>query len=628
VSGILGILSLSGQPINTVQFARMMTALGHRGPDGSGQWIEGHLGLGYEISAASGARRSSFTFRSNDGHLIVADARIDNRKELIAALGLRNDTGDIGDAELIWHAYVKWGERCPERLLGDFSFAIWDAAAQQLFCARDCFGVKPFCYYHSADDVFVFASEIKALLATNLVPRRINEYRIVQYLRSDLEDKTTTFYQEVFRLAPAHSLTITLHKIEPHCYWSPDPSSELSPQSDETFAEQFRELFFDAVYARISNCRALGSMLSGGLDSSSIVCASSDLLARAGDQVLHTFSAVFDEVPESDERPFIEAVISGHHLKPHFINGDALGPLMDCGDSFYCQDEPFYAPNLFLHQKLYDAARAHGVCVVLDGFDGDTVVSHGLHHLGDLARRCRWISLASELGSLSTHAQCSVWNVIRYQLLGSIVPQSIRTVYGFARRAKGSDRGTSQILNADFADQLSIDEQDPNTVSSYKRGTTHSRRTHYRSLMSGLIPLALEVADRAAAASSIEPRYPFFDRRLVEFCLALPPEQKLKKGWTRVVMRRALRDTLPHEVCWRGTKSDLSPNFTRALLKFDRKVLDQRINDAAARVWQYADIKFVREAYQRYLDAPSSDDALVVWKTVTLALWLQHTQIC
>jgi asparagine synthase (glutamine-hydrolysing) len=146
--------------------------------------------------------------------------------------------------------------------------------------------------------------------------------------------------------------------------------------------------------------------------------------------------------------------------------------------------------------------------------------------------------------------------------------------------------------------------------------------------MSGLIPFALEVADRAAARSSVEPRYPFFDRRLVEFCLALPPEQKLKKGWTRVVMRRALRGTLPREVCWRGTKSDLSPNFTRALLKFDRRVLDQKINDTSARVWRYADMKFVRGAYQRYLGASSNNDALVVWKMVTLALWLEHTQIC
>ena len=629
MSGIFGILSLSAQPVKKSELARMTVALRHRGPDGAGEWIAGNLGLGHQISTTSGSSRRSSTIRLQGGHLIVADARIDNRKELIATLGLRDaKPEDIEDVELISRAYAEWGELCPERLLGDFSFAIWDASAQQLFCARDCFGVRPFYYYHRADDVFVFASEIKGLLATDIVPRRINEHRIVRYLRSDLEDKTATFYQEILRLAPAHSLTIARDKMKRRCYWSLNASSELSPQPDETFAEQFREIFFDAVRARVSNCPALGSMLSGGLDSSSIVCATRDLLARRGDQVLHTFSAVFDEVPESDERLFIEAVISGKHLRSHLVNGDVLSPLMNRGESFCYQDEPFYLPNLFLHQELYDKARAQGVRVVLDGFDGDTVVSHGLQHLGYLARRCRWVALGNEIVSLSAHSQCSAWNIIRHSLLGSIIPQSLKTLYWFARRASDRGPGTSRIVNADFARGLGIGPRAPVSGSRQKQTGTDARNSHYRSLTSGLIPFALEVADRAAAVSSVEPRYPFLDRRLVEFCLALPLEQKLKKGWTRVVMRRALKDTLPHEVCWRGTKSDLSPNFARALLRFDKELLDQEIGDAANRVWRYADMKFVREAFQRCLATPSNNDALVVWKVITLALWLERIQSC
>ena len=628
MSGIFGMLSLSGEPASRTKLARMMVALRHRGPDGSGEWIDRNVGLGYELSTISGSTRESLTFRSDNGHLIVADARIDNRKELIATLGLRNRTPDgIGDAELISRAYMKWDELCPERLLGDFSFVVWDPTKQRLFCARDCFGVKPFYYYYSADDVFVFASEIKALLATSVVPRRINERRIGQYLRSDLEDKTTTFYQQISRLAPAHSMTIVHGQMKHRCYWSLDPSLELSPRSGEAFAEQFRELFFDAVQVRIRNCPSVGSMLSGGLDSSSIVCAARDLLGRNGKETLHTFSAVFDEVPDSDERPFIDVVVAGQRLKPHFIHGDALSPLMDCADSFWHQDEPFYVPNLFLHQKLYETARANGVGVVLDGFDGDIVVSHGLRYLGDLARSYRWVKLANEVRSLSRRFQCSVWNVIRHHLVGSIAPPLIKTLYRFARRISRQDAGTSRIVNVDFAHRLSTNDHDRKSASKYPQAATNVREAHCSDLTSGIVPFALEVAGRAAVASSIEPRYPFFDRRLVEFCLALPHEQKLDQGWTRVVMRRAMKDILPRKVCWRGTKSDLSPNFTRALLKFDWKPLDREINDEAGRVWQYADFECVQKAYQRYLAAPSINDALVLWKIITLALWLERIQI-
>ncbi|GAH07934.1 unnamed protein product, partial [marine sediment metagenome] len=140
--------------------------------------------------------------------VITADARIDNRVELIDILGLGGRYhSQIGDSELILAAYEKWGEECPARLLGDFAFAIWDGRRQILFCARDHFGVKPFCYYHRHGRVFVFASQVKALLTMRQVPHQINEGRIADYLVGDLEgiDKTSTYYQEVYKHPPAHT---------------------------------------------------------------------------------------------------------------------------------------------------------------------------------------------------------------------------------------------------------------------------------------------------------------------------------------------------------------------------------------------------------------------------------------
>jgi asparagine synthase (glutamine-hydrolysing) len=153
-----------------------------------------------------------------------------------------------------------------------------------------------------------------------------------------------------------------------------------------------------------------------------------------------------------------------------------------------------------------------------------------------------------------------------------------------------------------------------------------AREQHWHGLTSGLIPNALELADRAAAAFSLEPSYPFFDRRLMEFCLALPPEQKLHQGWTRVVMRRAMTNILPVEVQWRTTKANLSPNFKRRLFDCERERLDEVILNDPQVIQEYVDLPALRAAYHRYLSQPTSDDdALAVYGAVTLALWLRRT---
>ncbi len=144
------------------------------------------------------------------------------------------------------------------------------------------------------------------------------------------------------------------------------------------------------------------------------------------------------------------------------------------------------------------------------------------------------------------------------------------------------------------------------------------------SLPPGSFHFSLEVADRAAATFSLEPRYPFFDCRLVKFCLALPAQQKLSAGWTRAIMRRAFTRLLPDEICWRGTKSDLNPNFKRGLIAFEREQIHKTIIRGEGPVREYADIPALRRAYGRYLRRNSDRDALTVWKAVTLDLWLDR----
>jgi asparagine synthase (glutamine-hydrolysing) len=352
-----------------------------------------------------------------------------------------------------------------------------------------------------------------------------------------------------------------------------------------------------------------------------------ELLAQDGKSRLHTFSAIFDDVPECDERPFINAVLAQGSLEAHYVRGDQLSPLADLDRVFHHEDEAFYAPNLFMHWALYRAAQSQGVRILLDGIDGDTTVSHSLVYLAELVRAGRWKSLTEEVNGLSRRFNGSRWRFLWRYGLSPLAPEPVRRAW---RRLRGRNRSAwtvNSTTNPDFARRIGLAERAQALLGKHSRPARTSREDHWRRLTSGMIPFALEVADRAAAAFSLEPRYPFFDKRLVEFCLALPPGQKLYQGWTRMVMRRAMANVLPDEVRWRGGKSNLSPGFARGLLAFDRGLLEEVILNDARAIEEYVDIAALRKAYHRFVSRFSEDDSLTVWRSVTLALWLHRTGV-
>src|SRR6266850_1954833 len=332
MSGIAGLYRLVGGDSVATDLERMTAALAHRGPHGSGVWSQDAVGLGHRMLwTTPESRTEPLPLSAREGAFaITADARLDNRAELSATLGL--DDGNIGDAALILRAYERWGEQCPERLLGDFAVAIWDGPRRAVFCARDHFGVKPL-YYHRAPRLFAFASEIKALLHLPDVPRRLNETRVADYLAPIVEDREITFYDGIVRLPPA-----------------------------------------DAVRCRMRTAGPVGSMLSGGLDSSSIVCVARSLDTAGDGGPLHTLSAIFPEVPTCDERRFIDAVLAGNGVVPHAVRADLVSPLANLERMFEHENEAFFSVNLFMHWALYAEAERHGVRVLLDGFDGDTTL--------------------------------------------------------------------------------------------------------------------------------------------------------------------------------------------------------------------------------------------------------------
>lgn len=610
--------------------------LAHRGPDRAGVWQQDSIGMGHQmLMTTPESLRERLPLVDDDGFVLTADARIDNRRELICTLGLgTRDDQNIGDGDLILAAYKRWREQTPEHLLGDFAFAIWDTARQTLFCARDPIGIRPFYYFHCSEKLFAFASEIKGVLACSDIPRRINERKVSDHLTRSFNDTRSTFYQDVVRLPAAHSLTVGRQGMQLRRYWSLDCTRDLRLAGDEEYAAAFREIFIDAVRCRTRSAFPVGSTLSGGLDSSSIACTA-NLLLPESQRPLRTFSAIFPSLSESelrriDERPYIDAVLKSGRFDQTYVHADQASPLADWPSVSRHLGDACLAPNLYMHWGLYQAAAAKGVRVLLDGLDGDTTVSHGLGFLTDLVRAGRWMRLLSEVRALS--CTNSVSGPIRsnvWQLgIRPLVPEPIVRTWRALRSASPDSLDVEPVISQRLMEKVranSDGRESPHNGSLY----SDARTSHWRALNSPLIPYAMEFADAASSAFAIEVRYPFFDRRLVEFCLAIPAEQKLRDGWTRSVMRRAVTGIVPAEIQWRTSKADLAPNFARGLFERDRRTIEDVVFSRLEGLREYVNVRAVQDAYARWVEQPKlhKRDALTLFAVTTLALWFEDAKV-
>ena len=625
MSAIAGLRLFEGGPVRREQLERMSAALSQRGTDADGAWSSEVAGLVHRARwATPESEHERQPWRCEESELVVtADARLDNRAELIEALGLRaSPERVIGDAELIGRAFLRWDLGFCEHLLGVFALAIWDPRDRRLVCARDPFGVKPL-YYHAGPRGFALASEIKGLLALEWVPRRLNELRVGTYIESVEDDDRATFYAGIERLPAGHRLQLLDGAPALERTFDLDHERELPPRSDRDYAHEFRSIFDASVEARLRSRRPVGSLLSGGLDSSSIVCSARESLAPSG-RTLPTFSVVFDAVPECDERRFIEPVVAGGGVDAHFVAGDALSPLGQLDLVLRHADEPFYGANLYLNWALNAEAARSGVGVVLDGTDGDSVVGYGFERLAELARRGRLPTLVKELAALGPRVQQSRLKLARLfvarPLWRGLVHTLPRPLRGLTKAGREEEPVLGDLVRPDFARRIGLLDHLRELRSRTPRPRT-PRQEHCQGLSSGIYAGVFEILDRAASAHGLEMRFPFFDRRLVEYSVALPAGQRLQGGWTRFILRNAMPG-LPDGVRWRPWKTLLSASFTRNLLEYDLPALEPLPSGPEMPIDLYVDAPALRARFQRLLENRRPTDSMDVGKIAVLARWL------
>ncbi len=630
MTAIIGIYRRDGTTVNPSQLQQMTDRLSHRGPDGAGIWNDGAIGLGHRMLwTTPESLHERLPLVSDDKlRIITADARIDNRDELLAALDLTSaPSGLLPDSALILGSYERWGASCVDHLLGDFAFAIWDKEKRHLFCARDHMGVKPF-YYYQSDDIFAFASEIKALSCLSEVPRQVDEEQISLFLASLPYDRNRTPFADICRLPAAHVLIVESNHLDFYQYWSLDPTYELRLESDEAYAQRFHDIFMEAIRCRLRSAFPVGSHLSGGLDSSTVVCTIREALQHPGNDdrtpgvPFHTFSAVFDDVPESDERSYINAVLAKGDMEPHYVHPDQVGTLSDIKQILWHEEEPFGIPNMFMSWELSRMAHDVGVRILLDGECGDTVLSHARGWTIELARTGKWGTLMKELNERAGVTGSTRSQLVFNELLLPLFPLKIRKIWWWIRK------GPPSLSRLIYLSPTIID-------GSRLKGRMESlmlrfsprmrlRERHYTSLTSAFIQDIFEVLDKEAAAFSFEMRHPFYDRRLVEFCLALPVEQKIRNGYTRYIMRNALAPYLPDEIRRRGGKATFTPNFRHCLLTFDRSRIEN-VLDEGPPLDAYLNMPKIREAYQSGPEG-RTDELFMLWKVAVLASWLEQME--
>jgi asparagine synthase (glutamine-hydrolysing) len=571
MSGICGILDLTGAALDPSRIGRMTALLERRGPDGTHAWQDGPAALGHTLLATTPeALTETLPLRDPEsGCVIAADCRLDNRETLLASLGLDRAGRVIGDGELILRAYLRWGEACPEHLLGDFAFAIRDPRQGRLFCARDHLGMRQLIYSHQPGRLFAFASEPRAVVAVDGVPRRLNEMRLAEYL-AGLEDSDheITFFQEVWRLPPAHRLTVTAGGIRRERYWTLQPGPPLRLGSTDEYGEAFREVFTQAVRCRLRSPGPVGAMLSGGMDSGSVVAVASRLLAQAGQGPLHTFSAVGPDPASCIETRTIHAALTMPGLAPTLVSHADLDAYLDDLIRLAKEiDEPFDF-HMTLPRAVWLAGHRAGFRVMLDGAAGDVVLGHGTQ-LARYLRAGRWLrALRDAKGEERFWGPTwPAWRALAEAARTALAPDWLRRARRRVQAARGSSLPKGALIHPDFAARIGLHQRIGQLRATAPDHFLPFPEERARAIMSAGLTVGRERYDRVASAIAVEPRDPFMDIRVAQMCLALPMELLQRDGWPKVLLREAMAGLLPDEVRWRRGKEHLGWTFTKALAR-------------------------------------------------------------
>lgn len=621
MSAILGLLPLDGAPVDRARLEAMGRLLDSCGGEGGGIWVGPGAGLGHRAWFLTPESRDERLPLDVHGAVLTADARLDNREALLSELGLdRSGPRPVTDAELIAAAYARWGEDCPRRLLGDFAFALWDPRRRRLFAARDPFGARPFYYHHVPGRCFAFASEMKALLPW--ASGRLSEVWMAEHLMMLGSDPAATVHRDLARLPPAHGMSVDAAGVRLGRYWS--PGGEGAAPAGEDVPAAFLERLTEAVRCRMRSAYPVGCTMSGGLDSPAVAAVAQRLAAREG-RSLHTFSAVFPEVPESDERALISSLLPGDPTAHDWVRADHVSPLMGMERAMDLLGQPLSNAQQYLDLLVLEAAARRGVRALLTGYGSEEIQwTRFTFVLERLAADGRWRDLASQLWAHARRTGLGLAATVWRHLLKPRVPEPFRLA---RRRLRGHAMpGGIVLYRREAVRRLDLEAR---AEARYRTPRT-SAEDFADGFLGDALPFSHELGGALAAPHAIGILRPFLDRRLLDFCARIPEPERARDGWDRLPLRRCMAGLLPDALRW-GRKSSLGPVLVHALLRHERPRMAEVFGEGIEVLAPWVHLEVLRGHYRRLLAArpgaaPLTGAEIVpVWQAMSLVLWLRHT---
>lgn len=612
--GIAGIIDLNNKPVAENDLRRMISAQIHRGPDGQGFFVDGAVGLGHcRLSIIDLSASGAQPMANEDGSLqIVFNGEIFNYVELkkeLAAAGhcFKSNT----DTEVILHAYREWGVDCLNRFNGMWAFAIWDKKRKRIFCSRDRFGIKPF-YYYKSKDFFAFGSEIKALLTIDSIKREAEEERVFNYLFYGIEDyDDKTFFKDIRQLSGSHYMIFDLAGSEPELkikkwynFFDRENIEYAASGNDE---KELLNLLQDSVRIRLRSDVPVGSCLSGGLDSSSVVCAAGGLLKGGASPRQEVFTASFPG-ESIDESAYAQKAIDAAGCVGNFVYPDIKGLKEALDDIVWHQEEPFGGLSAYAQWSVMARAREKNVKVMLDGQGGDELFFgyeryYAFYFFECFLKKGKVFEFAKEFYLASKNSRLNIKSLAQYFFYFSF----------FGLRKIRLAVKLKPLLNPDQFNRFAGRARDLFRVKnlfSLQRDEIMGRQLSH----------LLKYEDRNSMAHSVEARLPLLDHRLVEFACKLSPGRKIHGGWTKYILREAVKGVVPDEIRWRKIKIGFEVTEEKWLAEFYPGIKTLFSNNPLSGKYINAG-RFLEKLNQKKIPAN------FLWRAYNLELWMRKFAI-
>jgi asparagine synthase (glutamine-hydrolysing) len=523
--------------------------------------LDGRVAFGHGAPRTSNGAVQPLRLAGAEQVTICADARLTEREALAGALGIAGQPAS--DAELILRAYLRWGERCVERLFGAFAFAIWDERRGRMLLGRDHLGLRPLYFWRSADTV-VFATGVEGVLAFPEVPRRPDLEALwamlIHHFAPLLE---RSLFTGVYKVAPGQLAIFDGGSVRRHVHWRPRARPALRLGSPQEYGEALREVIERAVADAVAGEQCVGAHVSGGLDSSAVAVIANRALRNAGGRLIagYSWSPPRDQTVPDDERDRVDEVLNGLGVPVRFTPVDR--EMWSASQHRLALLQPQI--TLMRESAVLRVAAADGVEVMLSGWGGDELSSfNGRGHLASLLLRGRWRQLRREAELIAVRMRAEdgrlpAWaGNVRTRAINPLVPEWAWRLIG---KGGAEEERALQRAGVDWA------AIHPRALELWRQSSlpirqSSARRVQLELLGRGHLTARVEAWAAAAAEHGIEHRYPLLDRRVIELCLSFPETLWLRDGWKRWVFRAAVQDLLPESIVWADSKDE--PAFAQA----------------------------------------------------------------